>query len=217
MVPTTIAAKAMVQLCPPEKRSNLEPSEPSRLQIEGGDGQNPDPLPRTLQQATFEVFRPPRRVGRTPMKAFAFFTAAGAALAYFFDPDNGKRRRHIAVDRAAALLRRFGRKAERAGRQAASAVHGAGMKVAHAKEEPKAQPNDAALVQKVQSEVFRDPAIPKGQINVNAENGVVYLRGRVDSPDLMAQFERAVRDVQGVRDVENLMHLGPQPSSSQEA
>jgi osmotically-inducible protein OsmY len=146
------------------------------------------------------------------MKAFALFAAAGAALAYFFDPDNGKRRRHVAVDRAAALLRRFGRSAERAGRQAASEVYGAGMKVAHAKEESKPQPNDAALVQKVESEVFRDPSIPKGQINVNAENGVVYLRGRVDSPDLVEQLERAVRDVQGVRDVENLVQVGPEPS-----
>ena len=149
------------------------------------------------------------------MKALALFAAAGAALAYFFDPDNGKRRRHVAVDRAAALLRRFGRRAERVGRQAASEVYGAGMKVAHPKEEWKPQPNDAALVQKVESEVFRDPSIPKGQININAENGVVYLRGRVDSPDLVEQLERAVRDVQGVRDVENLVQVGPEPSSSQ--
>ena len=149
------------------------------------------------------------------MKALALFAAAGAALAYFFDPDNGKRRRHVAVDRAAALLRRFGQRAERAGRQAASEVYGAGMKVAHPKEEWKPQPNDAALVQKVESEVFRDPSIPKGQININAENGVVYLRGRVDSPDLVEQLERAVRDVQGVRDVENLVQVGPEPSSSQ--
>jgi osmotically-inducible protein OsmY len=149
------------------------------------------------------------------MKAFALFTAAGAALAYFLDPNNGKRRRHMAVDRAAAFLRRFGRKAKRAGRRATTEAYDAGTKVAHAKEEPKPQPNDATLVQKVESEVFRDPTIPKGQINVNAENGVIYLRGRVDSPDLVKQLERTVRDVQGVRDVENLLHLGPEPSSSQ--
>jgi osmotically-inducible protein OsmY len=146
------------------------------------------------------------------MKAFALFAAAGAALAYFFDPDNGKRRRHMAIDRAAALLRRCGRRAERAGRQAASEVYGVGMNVAHPKEESKPQPNDAALVQKVESEVFRDPSIPKGQININAQNGVVYLRGRVDSPDLVEQLERAVRNVQGVRDVENLVQVGPEPS-----
>jgi hypothetical protein len=39
----------------------------------------------------------------------------------------------------------------------------------------------------------------------------------VDSPDLVKQLERTVRDVQGVRDVENLLHLGPEPSSSQRA
>ncbi|HEU5263028.1 MAG TPA: BON domain-containing protein, partial [Gaiellaceae bacterium] len=62
----------------------------------------------------------------------------------------------------------------------------------------------------VESEVFRDPSIPKGRINVNAENGVVVLRGEVDSADLVDRLERAVRDVQGVRGVENLLHVNEQ-------
>ena len=37
------------------------------------------------------------------------FAAIGAALAYFFDPDNGKRRRKVTLDRLAGLFRRHGR------------------------------------------------------------------------------------------------------------
>ena len=61
-------------------------------------------------------------------------------------------------------------------------------------------------MQKVESEVFRDHSIPKGQINVNAENGVVVLRGQVESSDLVEELERRVRKVHGVQGVENLLH-----------
>ena len=37
------------------------------------------------------------------MPRFAFAGALGAALAYFFDPDNGKKRRKAATTRLAAL------------------------------------------------------------------------------------------------------------------
>ena len=43
-------------------------------------------------------------------------------------------------------------------------------------------------------------------MDVNAEDGVVYLRGEVESPDLVAELEQATRNVHGVRKVENLLH-----------
>ena len=140
------------------------------------------------------------------MKLHAFFAAAGAALAFFFDPQSGRRRRHMAWDRTASFARRKGR---RLARTLASETYGATMKARHLREASKPQPNDATLVQKVESEVFRDPAIPKGQINVNAENGVVYLRGEVDSPAHLALLEKETREVKGVRGVENLLRLAP--------
>ena len=140
------------------------------------------------------------------MKLFALIAALGAALAYFFDPQNGKRRRHTTVDRVAGFFRRRGRKVGRAGRAVASEARGVAMKATHLREEEKPQPNDATLTSKVESEIFRDADVPKGRISVNAERGVVYLRGEVDSPDLISRLEQAARDVQGVRDVENLLH-----------
>jgi osmotically-inducible protein OsmY len=52
------------------------------------------------------------------------------------------------------------------------------QKAVHRKERPREQPDDAALARKVETELFRDADVPKGDINVNAEDGVVFLRGR---------------------------------------
>jgi osmotically-inducible protein OsmY len=110
-----------------------------------------------------------------------------------------------------SLFRRRGRHAARA---VAAETHALAMKARHAREASKPQPNDATLVQKVESEVFRDPSIPKGRINVNAENGVVFLRGEVDSPELIKSLEHATREVKGVQAVENLLRLAPGAAGS---
>lgn len=146
------------------------------------------------------------------MKLYPLFAALGAALAYFFDPQNGKRRRHTTVDRVAGFFRRRGREVGRAGRSVAAEARGVATKATHLREEEKPQPNDATLTSKVESEIFRDADVPKGQISVNAEEGVVFLRGEVDSPDLIERLEKATRDVQGVRDVENLLHVSGPPA-----
>ena len=145
-------------------------------------------------------------------KLSVLMAAAGAALAYFLDPESGRRRRAVTKDRVAAFFRRGGRRLERTGRGVAAGTGGLAKKVTHLREEEKPQPNDATLASKVESEIFRDPDVPKGQVSVNAENGVVYLRGEVESPDLVSRLEQAARDVKGVRDVENLLHTPGTPA-----
>jgi osmotically-inducible protein OsmY len=139
------------------------------------------------------------------MKRILSIAAAAAALTYFFDPENGKRRRKMALDRAAGFFRRKVRLLDRGRRRAVSTGYGAVQKAKHRSETEKPQPNDATLKAKVESEVFRDPRVPKGRVDVNAEDGVVYLRGEVDSPDLVVELEEATRNVHGVRQVENLL------------
>ena len=129
--------------------------------------------------------------------------ALGAALSYFFDPQNGRRRRKIAVDRLAGLSRRHGK---RLAKGAASQAHGLTQKATHLKEEPKPQPDDVTLARKVETEIFRGADVPKGKINVNAENGKIVLRGEVDSPELIDDLVSKARKVQGVQDVESLLH-----------
>jgi osmotically-inducible protein OsmY len=72
--------------------------------------------------------------------------------------------------------------------------------------------NDPALARKVESEVFRDDALPKGSISVNAEYGVIYFRGEVPSQDVMEELTKRARGVDGVRAVENLTHLPGEPA-----
>ena len=140
------------------------------------------------------------------MGVFALGGALGALLAYFFDPQNGKRRRHLTVDRTAGFLRSGGRQAARTGRGVAAEAYGASRKVQHLKQESK-DFDDATLADKIRSEVFRDPDVPKGKLNVNVQNGVVQLRGEVPRADLIDELVAETRKVQGVRDVESLLHV----------
>jgi osmotically-inducible protein OsmY len=146
------------------------------------------------------------------MKRLLGFGAAVAALTYFFDPQDGARRRNMTRDRALSFFRKGGRKAGHAGRAVASEAHGLKQKATHLKEESKPQPDDITLARKVESEIFRGADVPKGKINVNAEGGTVFLRGEVDDPDLIKDLERAARNVQGVREVENLLHAVGTPA-----
>ena len=140
------------------------------------------------------------------------FAALGAALVYFFDPQNGRRRRAQAKDRIPAFFRGKARHAERLGRTAQAQAYGVTQKVKHRKEEDKPQPDDVTLARKVETEIFRDAEVPKGQINVNAENGVVVLRGEVEEPELIRDLEQKTRNVQGVQEGENLLHTPGTPA-----
>ena len=119
------------------------------------------------------------------MPRFALGGAIGAALTYFFDPDNGRKRRKKAIKRTTKAF----------------------SKATHLREQEKAQPDDVTLARKVESKIFRDADVPKGQINVNVEDGVVYLRGELEQPDLIEDLGTQARKVKGVRAVENLLHV----------
>lgn len=140
-------------------------------------------------------------------KMIAAAGALGAGLTYFFDPSNGKRRRATARDRTLGFIRRRRRQGVRLARGVAADAYGVSQKVRHLKEEEKPAPDDATLAHKVETEIFRDADVPKGGINVNAQDGVVFLRGEVSEPDLIRDLEKKTRKVQGVRDVENLLHV----------
>src|SRR5205085_7627497 len=135
------------------------------------------------------------------MPFFVLAGAIGAAIAYFFDPDSGNRRRKLFMDKAGKYGRQAGQQAQGVGAQAG----GMKAKATHLKEQEKPQPDDVTLARKVETEIFRGAEVPKGQINVNAEDGVVFLRGEVE-PDMIEELAGKARNVQGVLGVENLLH-----------
>jgi osmotically-inducible protein OsmY len=67
--------------------------------------------------------------------------------------------------------------------------------------------DDATLKDKVESELFRDEHEVKGSISVNAQEGVVQLRGQLPSQDLIDALVARTKQIHGVRDVESLLHL----------
>jgi osmotically-inducible protein OsmY len=142
------------------------------------------------------------------------YVGLGALVAYFFDPQNGRTRRALARDRIPALFRRGSERIERAGRSVSAEAYGVKQKAKHLKEEEKPQPDDVTLARKVETEIFRDADVPKGQINVNAENGKIVLRGEVEQPQLIKDLEKRTKKVQGVQEVENLLHLQGTPAPS---
>jgi len=140
------------------------------------------------------------------MQLLAVGAVLGGLLAYFFDPQQGKRRRREAGDRTAAFFRARARETARAGRGVAAEAYGVSQKVQHMKEEPK-DFDDATLADKVRSEALRRTEISAEGVSVNVQDGVVQLRGELERPELIDELVDRVRSVQGVRDVENLLHL----------
>ena len=141
------------------------------------------------------------------MRKLLTMAGLGAATTYFFDPQSGARRRSMTRDRLLAFFRRRGRQLDRA----AGNAQGLAQKAKRLKQKEKlVDPNDATLARKVETKIFRDPDVPKGQIDVNAEDGIVILRGEVENDKLIKDLEEKTRSVQGVNGVENLLHVSGQ-------
>jgi BON domain len=146
-------------------------------------------------------------------RVMTFFlgAAAGAAAGYFFDPATGARRRHQTRDQAFAKARRGKRQAVRQASYAAGRAHGVAHKVTPSA--PSGEPpDDVTLAHKVETEIFRAPDAPKGRVSVNAENGVVFLRGALDDPQWIARLGDEAARVQGVSAVRNLLHASTLPA-----
>ncbi len=146
------------------------------------------------------------RASGTSTKAVGAAGAVGLAAGYFLDPDSGKRRRHIARDRALGLIRRGADKTRREADYVAGTVEGK-VEAAKSKTAPeKPAPNDQALAERVKSEIFQPADTPKESVNINVENGIVYLRGEVKRPDQIRKLVKEAGAVDGVQGVENLLH-----------
>jgi hypothetical protein len=164
---------------------------------------------RELEKTVDRALRKEPKRGR--MRVWLFGASVGAATTYFADPQSGRRRRSLARDRGLAFVRRTSRRAEQAGRGVAADAYGVTEKLQHPAEAPK-DFDDVTLARKVETEIFREPDVPKGQINVNAADGVVSLRGEVDSAEMIDQLVERTRKVDGVQGVENLLHVPGTPA-----
>jgi osmotically-inducible protein OsmY len=145
---------------------------------------------------------------RLPILAGA---AAGAAAAYFFDPERGHARRTQFVDWSGARLRRGWKALNQLGARTGANAAAFPQRMVSLRSGPRPA-DDLTLRDRVESEVFRSADVPKGQINLDVESGVVTIRGQVDSALQIASVEKAVLKVPGVEGVENLLHVDGTPA-----
>jgi hypothetical protein len=76
--------------------------------------------------------------------------------------------------------------------------------------------DDVTLARKVETEIFREAGAPKGKVDVNCVDGVVWLRGEVKRPEQIRALEAKARAIPEVRDVEILLHLRKTPAPSRQ-
>jgi hypothetical protein len=158
------------------------------------------------------VVRRPRRQPRVWLPGTWLAAGSAGALAmYFLDPDQGRRRRTLFADQLRATFRRGVSAVNGMVRGAAADTYGLAQQARHAEPEHWSPPNDVTLAQRVESELFRDPDLPKGRININAEAGIIVLRGELDRPEQIRRVEESVSRMAGVRGVHNLLHLPGTP------
>ena len=103
----------------------------------------------------------------------------GAGALYLLDPEKGEERRQTLMGM--------------------TPLGGGGMEEQVAK--------DQMVTGRVETELFRDATVPRGQVTVNTVDGVVYLRGTASSQEQIAEVEQRVKRIEGVEAVINLLRL----------
>jgi osmotically-inducible protein OsmY len=117
----------------------------------------------------------------------------------------------MARDQILGYVRRQRRQLEHAARRVGADANGIKARMTHRHERPKDY-DDATLARKVETVIFRTADAPKSTVNESAQNGVVALRGEVQTAEQMRSLVDQTRRVQGVQSVENLPHLPGSPA-----
>jgi hypothetical protein len=136
---------------------------------------------------------------------------AGAVAVYFLDPQHGSARRAQFVDWSGARLRRGWKAVNELGARTGANASALPQRMVSLRSGPRPA-DDLTLRDRVESEVFRNGDLPKGQINLDVESGVVTIRGQVENAFQIASVEKAVLKVPGVVGVENLLHVDGTPA-----
>jgi osmotically-inducible protein OsmY len=132
------------------------------------------------------------------------------------DPERGRRRRNLLRDQLMARTRRMARGFKALWRGAAAETYGVSHRIVHLVPKQTEIGDDETLRQRVESQLFRDRHVPKGNLNISAEHGMIILRGELDSPLEIAQLEERVRRMPGVRGVQNLLHPHGTPAPNKQ-
>lgn len=135
---------------------------------------------------------------------------AGALVAFVTDPQRGRARRAQLLDQGAATMRRAGRQAGRTIRNVTTTAQGKMQEARYAGTNVPPV-DDVTLRDRAETQLFRDPSVPKGGINLSVERGILVLRGEVPDAATRDQLVREAEKVEGVWSVRNMLHLPGEP------
>lgn len=149
------------------------------------------------------------------MRTFVLGGLAGAAVAYLFDPIGGRGRRARLLDQVRSMTGR--------GR----GMLGDGADVVLELEEtevvvgmtatPEDRPDDQTLADRIHSTVFGEPDVPDDRLTLEVVDGIVTLRGELDSQEEIDDIAGRIAAVPDVREVDVLVHLPGEPAPNKEA
>ena len=142
--------------------------------------------------------------------------AAGAAATHFFDRDNGARRRHGLREKAGSTARSGAGQAATTASRAAGRFKGAASTATPSFGDRIEDVDDVTLARKVETEIFRDAGAPKGEVSVDVQAGVVYLRGMVADDAWRERLADEAKKVDGVKGIKNLLHRPGTPAPAAE-
>ena len=154
-----------------------------------------------------------RKIRRKVVR-LAIVSGAGAAAAYFFDPERGVARRKQARDQAEALIRRREAEAERQARHAENVAQGEAAKAEGA---GIPRPVDDVEVVNVVKQALAGIDVDTADVAVESVDGVVTVRGQVASSDAVAAVERAISETAGVVEVQSFLHTPGTPAPNKAA
>ncbi|HST38112.1 MAG TPA: BON domain-containing protein [Conexibacter sp.] len=154
-----------------------------RLTTPAAPTPKPNPIERVKEPIERLVHKRERDRRAQRAKRGALIAAGGAGVGLSAAVLSSRRRRHALVGRTVGLARRRSHDYD-----------------------------DVTLARKVESEIFRPADAPKGDVDVNAHDGVVELRGVVADSARIDALVSAAEHVDGVARVENLLHLPGAPA-----
>lgn len=149
------------------------------------------------------------------MRKLLLIAAAIGAGFYFFDPVSGSRRRNTAMDKLSSSLGSGSRFTGNTFTSVANQAQGM-VRETVSRQPDNPAPDDNTLRDRVESELFRDPAIPKGDLNVFVVSGIVDLRGELPSQDMIDTVVQRAQNVEHVRGVRSYLHLPNTPAPNKE-
>jgi gas vesicle protein len=139
---------------------------------------------------------------------FALGVGVGAVASYLGDPDRGATRRTQLQQKVRSKAKDVGDQAVDQARDATQRAVGSAIDAV-----PEvSQPSDAVLLERVRSEAIGPSSVPTAQLVTTVVDGVVELRGRVDTLPQREELLAAVAAVSGVKEVRDLTHLPDEPA-----